>query len=142
LPIGRDDTATTKQSHQEKMTMFAHASRLAKTIGLAAGIVLIGGSLVGGIALAADRGDDPTPGVTGTSLPAADATTGDRHDDDDNHDDVDQVRNGTDGGDDCDEGDSSDGNCSGRPTTMPSSSQSHHDDNPNDDDPDDRGGDD
>ena len=44
--------------------MFTHASKLAKTIGLAAGLLLIGGWFVGGIALAADNGDSPAAAGT------------------------------------------------------------------------------
>ena len=93
--------------------MFTHASRLAKAIGLAAGLLLIGGSLVDGIALAADNGDNPTPAVTGSSVPTPvptpGTTTGDRH------------------------GDDADDDRSGTPTATPSLGASHHDDDDSDD---------
>jgi hypothetical protein len=46
-------------------------SKIAGTIGLAVGVVVIGGSVVGGIALANDRGHDPAPAATDQSTPDA-----------------------------------------------------------------------
>jgi hypothetical protein len=114
--------------------MFTNASRLAKTVGLAAGLLLIGGSLVGGIALAADNGDlaTPSPAVTGTAVTTPGSTTGAHPGDDDD----DAAAHGPDernGHDDCDEGEASDDDCAATPTATPSPSQSPHDDDNGDD---------
>jgi hypothetical protein len=114
--------------------MLTQVSKLAKTIGLAAGLVLIGGSLVGGIALASDNSDSPAPAVSAKTGPTG---GGDHHGDDADNDADDQgglagrddeSGDGRNGHDDCDEGDSSDDNCTASPTATPSPSRSPHDD--------------
>jgi hypothetical protein len=120
--------------------MFTHVSKLTKTIGLAAGLLLIGGSMVGGIALAADNGGGPAPAVTATT-PVPDATGDHRGDDaDDQDDDADdqggpagQSVDGRGGQDDCDEGETSDDDCTAPATATPAPTTSHHDDDGDDD---------
>jgi hypothetical protein len=67
----------------EELTVRTGISKIAGTIGLAIGVVVIGGSVVGGIALANDRGHDPAPAVTDQPAPTA-------TDDDDSNDANDQ----------------------------------------------------
>jgi hypothetical protein len=113
-------------------------SRLAGTIGLAIGLVVIGGSVVGGIALANDRSHEPT---TGVSTDASQATTDEDQDGD--ADDATEDKQGNDAigheadadADDADDAD--DANDAGSPadeaTPHPSPSGSHDDDGPGDD---------
>lgn len=91
--------------------------KLAGAIGLAVGLVIIGGSVIGGIALANDRSHDPVPAATD-----APGTTG--HGDDANDDqDADEDATETPEANDADDAEHG----------APAATSSHHDDGPGDD---------
>jgi len=122
------------------MALRKRISKVVAAMGLALGLAVLGGSVIGGIALATDRGDGRTPAVTDTSSPAANEDSDDQADDPagtDESDDVDDP-SGTEspsGADDSTEADdSSDADDHGAPGVSPSATVApHHDDEPDDD---------
>lgn len=113
------------------------------TIGMAAGILIIAGSAIGGIALAADRDREPAPDPAGSTAPLgneSDLTPTATPDDDDSPADADDDADDADGADDDgdDSGAASQPAGSARPDpsatpTCTTDDDPAHDDHPTDD---------
>jgi hypothetical protein len=111
-------------------------SKLAGTIGLAVGVVVIGGSIAGGIALASDHAHDRTPAVADTSAP--EGTHGDDADDQDgtnqlSDDEATPGATGEAGDDEATEDETEDEATEHGTTPTPHPTSSHHEDGPGDD---------
>lgn len=110
--------------------MRTRISKVAAAIGLAVGLAVIGGSVVGGIALASDRSHGAT-----TDTPGPGASQGNT--DDDQGDDIDDDADDATDDDMAEDADDGDGDDVAEPedATQPNPSMSHDDDGPGDDGP-------